>query len=143
MGGENGSHQADREKLQDVRRLLTFLILAVSCVGCADAKLQFDSIQLGRSLNPDGTVGNHTTRFRTTDTIYVSILTSNMGAGTVGVRWTFAGRLVGEPSKPIRTKGATATEFHLANSSGFPPGDYTVEAFIDGVAVANRPFRVE
>jgi hypothetical protein len=119
-------------------------LVAIACAGCQpDAKLLFDTIQLGRSLNPDGTVAQQTVAFKTKDTIYLSVQTKNAGAGTVSARWTFAGRLVGEPSKQVRYKGAAATEFHLANSSGFPPGDYKVEAFIDGAPVAERTFRVE
>jgi hypothetical protein len=126
------------------RRAVWALLFAAASAGCgSDAKLHFEAMQLGRTLNPDGTVGNNTTTFRTKDTIYVSVLTANAGAGTVGARWTFSGRLVGEPSKPVRYKGASATEFHLANSSGFPLGEYRVEAFIDGERVGERAFRVE
>ena len=48
-----------------------------------------------------------------------------------------------EPRKDVSYKGAAATEFHLENSSGFPPGDYAVEIFIDGKSVASRDFKVE
>jgi hypothetical protein len=122
--------------------LLTALLGSFAACA-ADAPLQFDLLQLGRSINPDGTVGSHTTVFKTRDTIYASVLTKNSGAGTIGVRWTFAGRLVGEPSKPVRYKGAAATEFHLANSGGFPLGEYKVEALIDGTVVGSRTFHVE
>jgi hypothetical protein len=125
------------------RRAIWALLLAAASSGCgSDAKLRFEAMQLGRTLNPDSTVGNNTTTFKTKDTIYVSVLTANAGAGTVGARWTFSGRLVGEPSKPVRYKGAAATEFHLANSSGFPLGEYKVAAFIDGTQVGERAFRV-
>jgi hypothetical protein len=127
-----------------MRSLIALCILCLSAGGCgSDAPLRADTIQLGRTLNPDGTVGQHTTTFKTKDTIYASVLTANTGAGTVGVRWTYAGRLVGEPSRQVRYKGPAATEFHLANSSGFPLGDYKVEAFIDGKPVGERTFRVE
>jgi hypothetical protein len=127
-----------------MRSLVAVAVALVWSVGCgSDGHLRFDALQLGRSLNPDSTVGNHTTQFKANDTIYASVLTANTGAGTIGVRWTYAGRLVGEPVKQVRYKGAAATEFHLANSSGFPAGDYTVEAIIDGKTVESRAFRVE
>jgi hypothetical protein len=71
------------------------------------------------------------------------VLTSNTGAGTVGVRWTFEGRVVGEPSKQVRYTGAGVTDFSLTNSGGFPAGNYKVEVLIDGQPVGDRAFRVE
>src|SRR4051812_9658020 len=101
-----------------MRTLLALSVALLWSAGCgSDDHLRFDSLQLGRSLNPDSTVGNHPTQFKANDTIYASVLTANTGAGKIGVRWTYAGRLVGEPVKEVRYKGAAATEFHLANSS--------------------------
>ena len=94
-------------------------------------------------LNPDNTVTGHTTRFKPTDTIYVSVLTDSAGSGTIGARWTFAGRVVSEPQKEVSYRGAAATEFHLQNSGGFPAGDYNVEILLDGKPIASREFRVE
>jgi hypothetical protein len=122
-----------------VRRSLVVL-LALALAGCG-SNLRVSSIQLGRSLNADQTVANHTTTFTPTETIYVSVLTAGAGKGTVGVRWSYEGRVVGEPTKEVR--GAGATEFHLQNAGGFPLGDYSVEAFLDGVSAGSRTFRVE
>jgi hypothetical protein len=74
--------------------------------------------------------------------VYVSVMTAGAGSGTIGVRWTYAGRVVGEPKKQVAYKGVAATEFHLQNAGGFPPGDYTVEAFLDGRVADTRSFRV-
>jgi len=127
-----------------MRHLITAAVLSIACAGClSQGKLEFAGLQLGRSLNPDNTVGNHTTTFRPKDTIYVSVLTSNPGAGTIAVRWTFQGNVVGEPSKHVRFKGAGATEFSLTNAGGFPAGNYKVEVFIDGQPAGDRAFRVE
>ena len=127
-----------------MRRLITAAVVTVTCAACfSDEKLQFDALQLGRSVNPDHTVANHTTTFSPKDTIYASVLTSNTGSGTISVRWTFRGRAVDEPSKQVRFKGAGVTEFSLANAGGFPVGDYKVEVFIDGQPVGEREFRVE
>src|SRR5262245_60068946 len=121
--------------------LAASLALGVSC-GSSEP-LQLETIQLGLSINPDGSVGLHTTTFKPTDTIYVAVLTKDAGSGTIGVRWTYAGRIVGEPEKKVSYREPRATEFHLANSGGFPPGDYSVEAFIDGKTVGQRSFRVD
>jgi hypothetical protein len=126
------------------RLIIIAAVLSVAGAGClSEGTLVFDTLQLGRSLNPDKTVGNHTTTFTPKDTIYASVLTSNIGAGTIAVRWTFEGRVVGEPSKQVRYKGPGVTEFSLNNAGGFPAGNYKVEVFIDRQPVSERAFRVE
>ncbi|MBA2301730.1 MAG: hypothetical protein H0W08_03770 [Acidobacteria bacterium] len=119
---------------------LSLTILLACLVGCA-SNLRVASLQLGRSLNADSTVASHTTRFAPEETVYVSVITAGVGSGTVGVRWMYAGRLMGEPTKTVR--GAAATEFHLQSAGGFPLGDYTVEAFLDGQSVGTKSFRVD
>jgi hypothetical protein len=112
--------------------------------GCGPTEpLRVETIQLGRALNPDNSVAGHTTTFKPLDTMYVSVLTPEKGRGTIGVRWTYEGRVVGEPSKDVVYRGAAATEFHIQNSSGFPPGDYSVEVFLDGKSVGKREYRVD
>jgi hypothetical protein len=111
--------------------------------GCrSNEPLKLDTIQVGRALSPDNRIGQITSLFRPDDTIYVSVLTTDTGSGTVGVKWMYGDRLISEPSKPVSYKGAAATEFHIQNSGGFPEGQYSVEAFIDGVSVGRRPFTV-
>jgi hypothetical protein len=120
------------------------LVVAALAAGCTgDHHLQATTIQLGRSINPDKTVANHTTRFKPTDTIYVTVLTEGSGSGTIKVRWLYAGRVVSEPQQDVSYQGAAATEFHLQNNAGFPPGDYSVECFLDGRSIGTRAFRVE
>jgi hypothetical protein len=110
--------------------------------GCSSNPLQLDVIQLGRSLSADNRIGDHTTVFKPDDTIYVSVLTTAAGAGTIGVRWTFAGQVISEPTTEVSYRGPAATEFHIQNSGGFPEGSYAVEAFIDGQSVGRRAFSV-
>lgn len=127
-------------------RLLPFsLVVALSLVGCSpDAPLKIDTIQVGRSLNPDNSVANHTTQFKADDTtIYLSVLTPEAGAGTLAVRWTYGGRVISEPSKEVSYNGPAATEFHIVNSGGFPAGDYTVEVMLNGQPAGSRNFRVD
>ncbi len=123
-------------------RVYLLVVTLLTCIACGPG-LQVTTIQLGRSVNTDNTVANHTTTFGPRDTVYVSIATSGRGAGTIGVRWMYAGRVVGEPKKDVSYKGAAATEFHLQNAGGFPPGDYSVEVFLNGQAAGTRSFRVE
>ena len=126
----------------DIR--LPLLILCAGVLGCgAGERLRVTSIQLGRSLNADRTVAGHTTRFGPNDSVYVSVLTTGSGSGTISVRWVYAGRVVGEPQKQVSYKDFAATDFQLQSAGDFPVGDYTVEVFLDGRSVGTREFRVE
>lgn len=127
-----------------MRRAALTVLLTIAAIGCGPAApLRVDTIQLGRSLNPDNSIGTHTSTFKPLDTMYVSVLTPEKGRGKIGVRWTYEGRLVSDPSKDVSYKGPAATEFHIQNSSGFPPGNYSVEVFLDGTSVGKRDYRVE
>ena len=76
--------------------------------------------------------------------MYVAVLTDGPGAGTFTARWTYVGR-AGQRGHARRcpTRDSAATEFHIKNSSGFPPGDYAVEILLDGKSVETRNLRVE
>jgi hypothetical protein len=124
---------------------MPFMLLAAALVGgCGSPDtLQFSAIQLGRSLNSDNTVGNFTTTFKPGETVYVAVVTTGSGSAEIGVRWMFSGRVVDEPKKKVSYKDVAATEFHLQTASALPPGDYSVEVFMDGQSVGTRPFKVE
>jgi hypothetical protein len=125
-------------------RLILIVVVGFFAAACRSSEpLHGAKIQLGRSLNPDNTVGAHTTRFKPNDTIYVSVLTVGSGTATITARWTYAGRVVSEPRKQVHYRGDAATEFHLQNNAGFPAGDYDVEILLDGTSVGKRPFKVE
>lgn len=123
-------------------QLIVLLLVLASACGGRDP-IRATTIQLGRSINPDNTVSGHTTRFKPDDTIYASVLTTGSGSATISARWTYAGRVVGEPRRQVRYRGDAATEFHIQNNGGFPVGDYSVELFVDGVSVGARDFRIE
>ena len=127
------------------------LVIATALVVCALAAascrpsgpLRVTTIQTGKSLNSDKSVGVHTTRFKPDDTMFASVLTDGPGEGTIGVRWRFSGRVVSEETKEVSYRDHAATEFHIQNSSGFPVGEYTVEVLVDGNPFATRSLRVE
>lgn len=124
--------------------LLLIGLTALLLHGCrASDPLQVETIQLGRSLNPDNSVAAHATTFKRSDTVYVAVLTTAAGSGTIGVKWVYQGRVIDEPQRQVSYREAAATEFHLVNSGGFPQGQYSVEAFIDGKSVGTRNFNVE
>jgi hypothetical protein len=124
-----------------VRALLivTALIFTAGCSG----PLALANIQVGRSLNQDRSVASITTLFKPNETIYVAVQTTAAGKGTVSVKWKFGAQVIDEPSKKVDYDGPASTEFHLQNSGGFPPGDYSVDVFIDGVQVGTRAFKVD
>ena len=126
------------------KKLLAGLLLAFVVTACRPGgPLQLETIQTGRSLNSDNSVGTLATRFRPDDTLFVAVLTKGPGAGKIGVKWTYSGRLVSEDSRDVSYRDSAATEFHIKNSGGFPAGDYGVEILIDGKSVATRPLKVE
>jgi hypothetical protein len=115
------------------------LSLTIACAG----PLELANIQVGRSLNQDRSISSITTLFKPSETIYVSVQTKAAGKGTVSVRWKYGTRLIDEPSKQVNYDGPASTEFHMQNSGGFPPGDYSVDVLIDGVQVGSRTFKVD
>jgi len=124
-----------------VRGTLAALMIALT-IACS-SPLELSNIQIGRSLNQDGSVASITTLFKPSETIYVAVQTG-AGKGVVGVKWKYGNKVVGEPTKSVDyNSGPKSTEFHLQNSGGFPPGDYSVDVFIDGVQVGTRAFKVE
>ena len=117
------------------------IVLSLCLLGCG-SDLHVSTIQLGRSLNADNTVANHTTVFAANETVYVAIVTAGSGRGTIGVRWLYEGQVMGEPKKEVSSRDGVATEFHLQSAGGFPPGDYTVEVLFNGQPAGSRSFRV-
>jgi hypothetical protein len=129
-------------RLRWIHAPLLLLLPLIAACGTGET-LRVTTIQLGRSVNADGTVANHTTTFAADDTIYISVLTTGVGSGTIRVRWVYSGRSIGEPTKEVSYRDDAATEFHLQSATGFPPGDYTAEVFLDDQSVGTRAFRVE
>jgi hypothetical protein len=116
--------------------------MAVAALAACSGPLELTNIQVGRSLNQDGSVASITTRFKPSETVYVSVQTG-AGKGVIGVRWKFGSQVIDEPTKPVDANGPKSTEFHMQNNGGFPPGDYSVDVMIDGVQVGTRNFKVE
>jgi hypothetical protein len=129
-----------------VRRVALAAILLAAALGAAcgpSEPLRIARLQLGKSLNPDNSIGTHTTRFKPDDTVYVSLLSDDPGYGTVTVRWLLNGQVVSEAKRDVSYTRSAATEFHLQNSGGFPHGNYRVEILVNGQPAGSREFRVE
>lgn len=124
-------------------RLFAATLAIAVCVACNNAPLELSNIQTGRSLNQDRSIASITTLFKPNETVYVSVQTKAAGKGTISVKWKYGSQLIDEPTKPVSFDGPASTEFHMQNSGGFPPGDYSVDVFIDGVQVGTRAFKVD
>lgn len=125
---------------------LVVVVLSSAVSACGpNAPLRVVQIQLGRSLNADSTIAAPAYTFGAHDTIYLSVMTAGKGSGTVSVRWTYGSRVIDEPKKQVRYtyKDSAATDFRLESPSGFPPGEYTAEVFIDGQSAGTKKFRVQ
>ncbi len=118
---------------------LTAIVLGIAC---SDGPLTLANIQVGRSLNQDRSVASITTLFKPNETVYVAVQTAAAGKGTISVKWKYGTQVIDEPQKQVSYPGPASTEFQLQNSRGFPPGDYSVDVFIDGVQVGTRAFKV-
>lgn len=125
-----------------LRRALGALLLLACLTGCSNPPLALANIQVGRSLNPDRSVASITNLFKPSETVYIAVQTADAGSGLVGVKWMYGTQVIDEPTKQVSYDGPASTEFHLQNSGGFPPGDYSVEVFLDGQSVGKRTFKV-
>jgi hypothetical protein len=122
--------------------IVVVAVVALSGAACSRGPLQVATVQTGHSLNSDNSVGNHGTRFKPTDTLYVSVLTKGPGSGTLEARWLFGGRVVSEGKKNVSYPDDAATEFHMQYAGRLPTGDYTVEILLDGKPVESRKLEV-
>jgi hypothetical protein len=123
-------------------RVLVALVVVVAAA-CNHQPLKVTTVQLGKSLNSDNSVGTHTTTFKPRDTVFASVLTPASGSGTIETKWYYGSSKVSEMTKEVSYNGEAATEFRFHNTAGLPPGPYKVEVFLDGQSVGERTFRVE
>jgi hypothetical protein len=138
--------------------MIAFLALALPLAGCdrkemesgssvgeeAPAALTVRDIDLGRTVNPDKSIGDRTDDFRPAETIYASVQTEGSGRGSLRARWTFQdGQVVDETTQEITPTGPAKTEFHVAKPDGWPVGKYRVEVLLNGNVAATKEFEVK
>jgi hypothetical protein len=111
----------------------------------AAAAVEVTDVELGTSVGSDRRIVDATDTFRSTDTIYVSVLTRGSAARSeLTARFTYEdGQLVDESTQTISPTGSDATEFHVSKPDGWPAGDYEVEILLDGRSVEREEFKVE
>jgi hypothetical protein len=119
-------------------------ILLACLTGCGSKQpLEVTTIQLGRTVNSDHTVGSFTSAFAPDDSVYLSVLTGAAGTATIRVRWKYGDRVIDEPTKQVSYTQAAATDFRLQSPGGFPRGEYTAEVFVNDQPAGSRTFRVD
>ncbi len=108
------------------------------------AVMAVKDVDLGRTLNPDKTIGDNTGEFKPSETVYASVQTEGDGGGVLKARWTFQdGQVVDETTQNVATSGPANTEFHVAKPDGFPVGKYRVEIALNGNVAASKEFEVK
>jgi hypothetical protein len=136
----------DRAGLATLLRLwVCFLLLLVGvATGCRPSEpLTVETIQTGKSLNSDNSIGTHSASFRPKETMYVAVLTTARGSGTITVRWKLGGQVIHEVTREVSYNDQAATDFRFEAADGFPVGTYTIEVLLDGKPVGERTVRVE
>jgi hypothetical protein len=139
-----------------LRKALAAAAMAVIVVGCnnrpadnttgtAGRGVEVEEIDIGRSVNPDKSIGDNTTSFKPNDTVYVSVKTDGSAASAqLRARWTYSdGQVVDESTQTISPNGEARTEFHIAKPDGLPPGKYKVEVLLNGQSAGSKDFDVE
>lgn len=126
---------------------VTMLLLALTVAGCssspapapepaARSDVKVTEVTIGRTLEPDGTIGSKTDSFWTSDTFYVSVQTEGSGPdATLTARWTFEdGKVAAEATKTISLSGTQVTPLQASKEGGWPVGAYKVEVLLDGAS---------
>ena len=125
-------------------RIVPALLLSIGVIACGPSEpLNVVTIQTGTSLNTDHSVGRHTGTFRPKDTMYVSVLSAGRGAGTITVKWSFAGRVIHQAARKVSYNDQAATDFRLQPGDELPLGDYRIEVLVDGKSIETRRVKVE
>lgn len=124
--------------------VLLVALIAAAGSGCGPSEpLEVTTIQTGKSLNSDNSIGIHSASFRPEDTMYVSVLTSARGAGTITVRWKLGAQVIHEVTREVSYNDQAATDFRFEAADRFPVGTYAIEVLLDGKTVGDRTVRVE
>jgi hypothetical protein len=118
---------------------------ADNTTGTTGRGFEVEEIDIGRSLNPDKSIGDNTTSFKPNDTIYLSVKTDGAApSAQVKVRWLYAdGQVVDESTQTISPTGEARTEFHIAKPDGLPAGKYKAEVYVNGTLAGSKDFEVE
>jgi hypothetical protein len=107
------------------------------------AAVTVTAVDVGRTLNPDKSIGEPTSSFKPMDTIYASVATQGTGTAVIVARWVFEGsQVIDESTQTISPTEPARTEFHISKPDGWPAGRYRVEVTIHGTNAGAKEFTV-
>jgi hypothetical protein len=110
----------------------------------ASHRIAVADVALGKHIGADKQVTDATSDFARKDSIFASVHTTGDRPAKITARWTFQdGQVVDEHSESIAPKGDAYTEFHIAKSSGWPVGKYTLHVLLDGNESQTKDFTVK
>ena len=112
------------------------------------AAARITDVELGSTLDADGSIAEAKTTFAPMDNVAVAIHAAGADAagtatGLVGTRWLDQdGKVVHEESKDFVVTGSGVTHFMIGKMDGWPLGRYTIEISLDGQPAMSREFEV-
>jgi hypothetical protein len=105
---------------------------------------RLDKITVTKSVNADKSPGETAASFGKKDTVYVSFWVADAPAGTeLKARWSDPkGNQLTEDKVVTDKAGSGYSEFHAAKKSGWAPGTYKVDLFLNGQPAGTVNFTV-
>jgi|SRR5689334_15371847 len=105
---------------------------------------RLDKITVTKSVNADKSPGETAASFGKKDTVYVSFWVADAPAGTeLMARWSDPkGKQLTEDKVVTDKAGSGYSEFHAAKKSGWAPGTYKVDLFLNGQPAGTVNFTV-
>jgi hypothetical protein len=102
-------------------------------------------VELGKSIDVDKKIKDHTDKFGVRDTIFASVKTEGAATGAnLTARWTFQdGQVVQEDTQTINATGDAITEFHVMKPTAWPKGNYKLTILLNGTAVETEDFEIK
>jgi len=113
--------------------------------GVADAakKLLMDSVVLGHSLAPDGSVSAPGVTFGQGQPLFVSLQVSAISPGTeVKLSWYGPSGASEGDDQLVVPPGASVVNFRAKDTSAWPPGPHRVEVWVGGAKAGEKAFTI-
>jgi hypothetical protein len=113
--------------------------------GAADAAktVLMDSVVLGHSLSPDGTVSAPGTTFAQGEPFFVALKVSAISPGTeVKLSWYGPSGNGEGDDQLVVPPGATVVNFRAKDTSAWPPGTHRVEVWVGGAKAGEKTFTI-
>jgi len=113
--------------------------------GAADAAraVLMDSVVLGHSLSPDGTVSAPGTTFAQGEPFFVALKVSSISPGTeVKLSWYGPSGTGEGDDQLVVPPGATVVNFRTKDTAAWAPGTHRVEIWAGGAKVGEKTFTI-